>query len=203
MAVKKINVLVSPSNYPQLKLCYEQIPGIKVHEFKIRESDLTISMMLSLMALDQTESTTLYMAMVTKVLRDLAGTSATFNYREFISRLKDIPLTPLQRQPLTLRLDLLHSFLDFENKSSLFKFEPGSMTIVDLSCPFVDENLACLLFDICLGLFIDDPTSKGKVVALDEAHKVCSRELNIILHALTDVVYGKHAYCKGVYRITP
>lgn len=200
-AIKNINVLVSPSNYLQMKACYERVPGIKVHRFKIRESDLTISMMLSLMNIDQGDSTPLYMAMVTKILRDLAAKSPVFSYREFIRQLKLLPLTPLQLQPLTLRLDLLHSFLDFEGQSNAFHFEPGSMTIIDLSCPFVDENLACLLFDICLGLFIDNPTSsRGKVVALDEAHKV--RFLN---HRQEDVlkliVYDQHYRCKDIHRI--
>lgn len=51
-------------------------------------------------------------------------------------------------------------------------FKPGTLTIVDLSCPFVDENAACALFTICLELFLEDRNSAGRVVALDEAHKV-------------------------------
>lgn len=34
--------------------------------------------------------------------------------------------------------------------------EPGSLTIVDLSDPFVDESAACALFDICLSLFLEN-----------------------------------------------
>ena len=52
-------------------------------------------------------------------------------------------------------------------------FEPGSLTIVDLSCPFVDESTACALFDICLALFLENRGDVGRIVALDEAHKVC------------------------------
>ena len=52
-------------------------------------------------------------------------------------------------------------------------FEPGSLTIIDLSCPFVDANAACALFTICLELFLEKREETGRVVALDEAHKVC------------------------------
>lgn len=50
--------------------------------------------------------------------------------------------------------------------------EPGSLTIVDLSDPFVNENSACALFDICLSLFLENHRVGGTVLALDEAHKV-------------------------------
>ena len=55
---------------------------------------------------------------------------------------------------------------------SAWSFEPGSLTIVDLSCPFVDEGTACALFNICLPLFLKDRAQAGRIVALDEAHKV-------------------------------
>jgi len=41
-------------------------------------------------------------------------------------------------------------------------FEQGSLTIVDLSCPFVTENDACVLFSICL-LFL------GNVIRSDSS----------------------------------
>lgn len=53
-----------------------------------------------------------------------------------------------------------------------FDFEPGSLTIVDLSCPFVDESSACALFSICLDLFLESRNTASRIVALDEAHKV-------------------------------
>ncbi len=46
--------------------------------------------------------------------------------------------------------------------------------IVDLSCPFVDGNAACALFDICLELLLEDRSNVGRIVALDETHKVWS-----------------------------
>ncbi|KAL8670719.1 MAG: hypothetical protein Q9224_007655, partial [Gallowayella concinna] len=49
---------------------------------------------------------------------------------------------------------------------------PGSLTIVDLSDRFVDENSACALFDVCLSLFLENQPEGGTILALDEAHKV-------------------------------
>lgn len=57
-------------------------------------------------------------------------------------------------------------------KVDIWSFEPGSLTIVDLSCPFVDEAAACALFNMCLTLFLESRRDIGRIVALDEAHKV-------------------------------
>ena len=57
-------------------------------------------------------------------------------------------------------------------KRGIWSFKPGSLTIVDLSCPFVDESAACVMFNICLALFLEDRQDAGRIVALDEAHKV-------------------------------
>ena len=57
-------------------------------------------------------------------------------------------------------------------KAGIWSFKPGSLTIVDLSCPFVDESAACAMFNICLALFLEDRQRAGRIVALDEAHKV-------------------------------
>jgi hypothetical protein len=65
--------------------------------------------------------------------------------------------------------------LGFGEESELKKawtFSPGSLTIVDLSCPFVDESAACALFTICLEIFLENRNNVGRVIALDEAHKV-------------------------------
>lgn len=57
-------------------------------------------------------------------------------------------------------------------RKGIWSFQPGSLTIVDLSCPFVDESAACAMFNICLALFLEDRGASERVVALDEAHKV-------------------------------
>ncbi len=60
----------------------------------------------------------------------------------------------------------------YQTKPELWSFEPGSLTIVDLSCPFVDDSAACVLFNICLALFLEKRNGVSRVIALDEAHKV-------------------------------
>lgn len=55
---------------------------------------------------------------------------------------------------------------------TIWDFKPGELTIVDLSCPFVEEGAACALFNICLALFQEGREDVGRLVALDEAHKV-------------------------------
>lgn len=67
--------------------------------------------------------------------------------------------------------------------SDAWLFEPGSLTIVDLSCPFVDESTACSMFNISLALFLEDRAQAGRIVALDEAHKV-SRSLKYKCYAV-------------------
>ena len=56
-------------------------------------------------------------------------------------------------------------------KATTWSFKPGSLTIIDLSCPFVDESAACAMFNICLALFLEDRAHTGRIIALDEAHK--------------------------------
>jgi len=58
------------------------------------------------------------------------------------------------------------------SRARAWNFEPGILTIVDLSCPFVGDNAACALFNICLELFLESRGSVGRIVGLDEAHKV-------------------------------
>jgi hypothetical protein len=93
LGVKKVNVLVSPSNYLSLKSLYSQIPGVTVQPFMLRPKDLNISTMLTLMSVSHTQAAPLYMGIVTKILRNMASeTAETFNYLEFRRRLDDTKL---------------------------------------------------------------------------------------------------------------
>ena len=62
--------------------------------------------------------------------------------------------------------------IEEKSAENVWNFEPGTLTIVDLSCPFVDESSACALFSICLDLFLESRNTASRIVALDEAHKV-------------------------------
>lgn len=37
----------------------------------------------------------------------------------------------------------------------IWEFKKGSLTIVDLSCPFIGPDDACALFNICVSLFLE------------------------------------------------
>jgi hypothetical protein len=53
------------------------------------------------------------------------------------------------------------------------KFESEEMIVIDMSCSFIDESIACVLFDVCLELYLENTESHSeKIIALDEAHKI-------------------------------
>ena len=52
------------------------------------------------------------------------------------------------------------------------RFAAGQLTIVDLTDPFIDSKSACGLFEIVTRLFIRADVNTGKVLVVDEAHKV-------------------------------
>lgn len=123
------------------------------------------------------------------------GRVAPFQYAKFKKLLEEENMTPAQLAPLKQRLDTLESFMvgkqvhaynsaikradGAPKKAKARKNEQGTdwtpeagqLTIVDLSCPCVQSQTACSLFNICLSLFLEQDTKIGRVVALDEAHK--------------------------------
>ena len=171
--VSKINVLVSPSNFLTLKPLYSQIPGVTVQPFKLRPKDLDVGTMLTLMSVDTSQSAPLYMSQVTKILRDMGTKSSkAFNYLDFKQQLANAKLDRKQIEFLNQRLDLLESFLDLQGSTLSPGFEAGTVTIIDLSCPFVDVNTACVLFRIGMAMYLGSGAITGKLIAVDEAHKV-------------------------------
>jgi hypothetical protein len=67
---------------------------------------------------------------------------------------------------------MLESFLDLSDSAAGPSFEAGEVTIIDLTCPFVDPNTACVLFRIGMTMYLESGTSTGKIIAVDEANKV-------------------------------
>ena len=129
---------------------------------------------------------------VCKILRSMAMKdhgNKGLDYGVFKELLKLEKFNEAQRAMLKMRLQLLESFMfprpgiDWSNKDdaeerakianeNIWDFKSGSLTIVDLSCPFVDESAACAMFNICLAIFLEDRQGVSRIVALDEAHKV-------------------------------
>ncbi|PQE17928.1 P-loop containing nucleoside triphosphate hydrolase protein [Rutstroemia sp. NJR-2017a WRK4] len=167
-AVKKITVLTSPTN-PEIRDIYNRLENVTAIPFKLKLHALDAGTMNTLMAFDESNTVPLYMAQVQKIIRDLA-IERKFSYFEFKRRLKLCLFNPTQKNMLGLRLGLLESFLDLEDIYPPATFEPGEITIMDLSCPFVDTNTACILFNLGLKQYIQS-SSAGKMIVLDEAHK--------------------------------
>lgn len=172
-AVKSINVYVSPSNLANMTHAYSRVPGANVRCLKFQSKDLNISSILSLMSVTTTGKVPLYIQQVSKILRNMAnGGMEDFDFAHFKQLLNNTSFSPDQRRPLEMRLGLLETFLFVNDAGESMKFEPGEVTVIDMSCPFLDEPTACVLFDVCLGLYLGNTEShSGKVIALDEAHK--------------------------------
>jgi hypothetical protein len=169
--IKRINVLVSPSNFVRISKLYLRLPNVTVTKFMLDPRKLDIDIMLTLMNVSESEEQPLYMAQVTQILREMATTGTDFNYGTFKQRLRAQQFNPAQTNMLQIRLNLLESFLDLKNTCPKPQFRPGEITIMDMSCPFVDANTACILFRIGLTRYLQSDTA-GKMIVLDEAHKV-------------------------------
>ncbi|KAK0302994.1 hypothetical protein LTR82_017703 [Friedmanniomyces endolithicus] len=135
--------------------------GIKI---LLAPSELTIERMHKLMAFPaRSDAVPLYMEVIQRILRQMvvSGQDRGFNYGDFLQLLDQAGLSTEQQRPITLHLDLLHSFMrwppskmDLKNKKArkLLDLQPGSLPVVDLSDPFVDAATVCTLFDICLSV---------------------------------------------------
>lgn len=135
------------------------------------------------MSVDQSQSAPLYIGQVTKILREMAPSfSNGFDYARFKRRLLESKLSKAQKGPLEQRLELLESFLVLNDSTPSWHFESASATIIDLSCPFVDANMACMLFNIGLTLYLESGLNTGKVLAVDEAHKVSLMCILVLAH---------------------
>ncbi|KAE8366116.1 hypothetical protein BDV27DRAFT_156197 [Aspergillus caelatus] len=171
-----VRILVPPSNFHNLKRMYCQIPNVEVQPFKLKAHHLNISTMLSLMSMGNGDQMPLYMSQVTRVLREMAieNKGGTFDYLDFRRRLEDLNINRMQTPFLHQRLDLLDSYLDLKGEHNGDYFTDGGITILDLSCPFMDQATTCLLFRITIDLFLHAHPSRGKMIVADEAHKYMS-----------------------------
>jgi len=184
LQLPKVKVLVPPSNYRNLAAAYKEVPHATVHPLKFHSHSLTIKSMLTLMAVSRSGSPPLYMYHVAQELRSMAESEGAegFDYKEFKKRMEKVKklLNDNQEVMLNQRLRMLDSFVDVRVGTDIdatefaFGGAEGELTIVDLSCPFVDDSFACGLFDVAIGQYLSQSSTEvGKVIALDEAHKVC------------------------------
>lgn len=190
----EVRVLVSPTSYHRMVKLYSNLkglsPGCKVliEPLILKQEYLSVERLMTFMAVtDSGEGLPLYMHSVLRVLREMAlepDAKPGIDYRHFRTRVEMLDLSLGQKIPLGLRLDLLQDFIVEEQIKKNVKTPgkngndwepvPGRLTIVDLSCHFIDVSTACTLFDIYLGVFLEQKPDIGRLVALDEAHKVCT-----------------------------
>lgn len=190
----EIRVLVSPTSYHRMSKLYGNLkglaPGCKVvvEPLILKQEYLNVDRLKTFMATDSGEGgLPLYMHSVLRVLREMAvepNAKPGIDYWAFRTRVERLDLSLGQKIPLGLRLDLLQEFIEEETKTKGVNRQrkkgndwepvPGRLTILDLSCHFLDVSTACTLFEIYLGVFLEQKLDIGRVVALDEAHKVCT-----------------------------
>ncbi|KAL7282218.1 hypothetical protein ACG7TL_003687 [Trametes sanguinea] len=166
-----VRVYVPKSSLVTLKKVYAKLgKHIKVRPLAFSHSELDVQAILSMMAVGSSESAPLYMQSILSILRELGE---RFTYPAFLAKVREAKdnMNPLQRSSLDQRLALLDSFIDPVTSRTGALFEPGQLTIVDLSDPFIDPSSACSLFEIVTRLFVRADLPTGKVLVVDEAHK--------------------------------
>ncbi|KIX96520.1 uncharacterized protein Z520_07786 [Fonsecaea multimorphosa CBS 102226] len=184
----KVQVLVSPSNLNAMKRLYRNLPNWpsgaprpKVIPFLFSERQLNVANLKALMAVDsEDKNPPLYMAIVNKVLKQLSlkdTTTAGVKYQEMKWAVTKEGLTPSQMSFLEMRYSLIEWFLKetaapaIRTRARTIDFSPQTISIVDLSCPFITETDACMLFSIFLQIFLGQRGKSPLIIALDEAHK--------------------------------
>ncbi|KAI0120742.1 hypothetical protein BJ170DRAFT_588980 [Xylariales sp. AK1849] len=181
-----VRVVCSPTNISTVKRVYESLDVI-VEPLQIDSHHLNTKRMLDLMAVNPEDGgAPLYVQVVHRILRDMRisqqASGGHFDYDIFKTHLQAAELTPAQLGPLNQRLAVLESFMPRQSRSlkgkkasrtqgTSWSHEPGTLTIVDLSCPCITPEAACSFFNICLSIFLEQDMVCGRVIALDEAHK--------------------------------
>ncbi|KAH8830733.1 hypothetical protein DL96DRAFT_1786217 [Flagelloscypha sp. PMI_526] len=166
-------LFVSPTALSSMKNVYASLgSAVTIKPLLFSENELDAQSFRSLMAIGSTTGNIpLYMQIVLTILRELGE---NFTYRSFRDQLKvyEKNFSDTQIGPLKQRLILLESFIAPDSQTD--RFDVGQLTIIDLSDPFIDPNLAASLFEIVVRLFIRTDLTTGKVLLVDEAHKYLS-----------------------------
>ncbi|KAI9712698.1 MAG: hypothetical protein M1820_001319 [Bogoriella megaspora] len=179
--------------------------NLQVRPLKFQPKHLNASRMKTLMAFEEGATVPLYMATIEKILMDMGEASQTekgFSYIKFRQQLQSQgDLQGGQTGPLQQRFHRLEMFLQKANFGEpldgstkawltkkdmdelanddgldIFENQPGTLTVVDLSDPFLNTSMVRQIFDITLRIFLDQERGLGgriinRIVALDEAHR--------------------------------
>lgn len=187
----KIRVFVSHSSLKTMRAVYAPLgKNVTIEPLYFKEEELDAESFLSMMAVGSSESAPLYVQIILvglfitavfgcssirqSILRELGE---NFTYTAFKKTLEERKKTfnPQQLVGLEQRMSLLNAFMNDEWAASNLRrprFSAGQLTIIDLSDPFIDSSSACGLFEIVIRLFVRAEVETGKVLVVDEAHKV-------------------------------
>lgn len=180
---------------------------IEVRPLLFEDTELTVGNIRNLMAFrESSHATPLYLEVIQNILRKVGRKSETFSVKAFLSDLESESFGKTQLDMLELRLNIFKTFsavtapdvvakdykgcdeeqikrklknLGLDFTGDCIRVEHGTLTIFDLSDPFVDASTACALFDICLAISLKrhkeavtaKKISPGLIITLDEAHK--------------------------------
>jgi hypothetical protein len=201
VTLPQIKVFVSPSCIETMKRVYGAVSKkIVVEPLYFEESELDAQSFKAMMGISLTEGNPpLYVQIILvhilftssslshcsfahrrlqSILRNL-GENFSFSGFETLLDERKRDFNPAQLAGLDQRMWLLKSFMrprtsftTRKSSPSVSKFAGGQMTIVDLSDPFMDTTSACGIFEILVRLFVRSSVDSGKVLVVDEAHKV-------------------------------
>lgn len=202
----KIRVFVSYSSLETMRAVYKPLgKNVKIEPLYFKEEELDAESFLSMMGVGSSESAPLYVQIILvsllfavvftgssflqSILRDLGE---SFTYTAFKKTLDERKksFNPAQLAGLDQRMSLLNAFMNDEwaaSSSRRPRFSAGQLTIIDLSDPFIDPSSACGLFEIVIRLFVRADVDTGKVLVVDEAHKV-SELIVTMVHELTSAL---------------
>jgi hypothetical protein len=153
-----VNVLVSRSHFHALNKAYTSVEGansdnMTVKPMLFRDEQMTVKRILQLMAFSSTSDTglPLYMSVLVRLLRKTALEGDLPNVPQLERDLRGEQFAPSQLTMLDMRMKLLQSFCAScaekgigyppVPKEDVFTLEPGTLTIIDLSDPFVHTCL--------------------------------------------------------------
>jgi hypothetical protein len=188
----KVRILVSRGSYRDRRARYTKLAGgnadnMDVRTLGFKDEHINVERMKRLMAFSETAESgvPLYVSVIQKILREMNEAEMPFSFDEFehLLSIQQKSFAPSQTNMLHQRMEILRSFrhrprLNKKGKQvqepdapNVFKPDPKTLTIVDLTDPFIDKATACVLFNICLELFKENKPKDGIAIVLDEAHR--------------------------------
>jgi hypothetical protein len=179
-------VFVAPGSLNTMKKVYEPLgPNVTVLPFYLTQDELDSKTMFSIMKVDG-ERGRLYVDILEGILHQLGE---NFTYERFTAILQEkmSSMMASQLNPLKHRLDLLETFL-FEKAPQdrlpglsvdeyiKHRFQPGQLTIFDLTDNFIRSPLASILFSSFVRLFVNS-CAGPKALVMDEAHNYLKKDV--------------------------